>query len=226
MNCLEFQELLQRRLDGVASPDPPELELHLSTCRPCQERHAAALRLLEGVKNLPRPRTPEHLGKRIVSMVLEDRRLRQRRWRVRVMVTSALAASLLVIALSGYYLLPERKTPGPKAAPEIARKDNTNDAEQPAEIAKSMEDARNAVTALTGRLADETKKQASILLAATGPVDIGPMIGGPEIPANLDQTLRQAGQGLSEGLEPVARSTRRALQFLVREVGAIDTGTQ
>src|SRR5437867_10111041 len=119
MNCLEFQEMLQRRLDGETALAPPDFDLHLSACPSCQERHAATLRLLEGIKSLPRVVFPEDLGPRIIRSVLADRQRRLWRGRVRVLVTTGLAASLLAMALSGYFLLPDRKARSPEAEPEL-----------------------------------------------------------------------------------------------------------
>jgi predicted anti-sigma-YlaC factor YlaD len=224
MNCLDCQELLQRRLDGEALPEVPELERHLSACRLCRERHAASIPLLESLKSLPWPASPAQLTQHLVVQVLQDRRRRQRRLRLRIMVTTALAASLLLMALAGYLWLPTPKTPEP--LPNIVQKDKKLEPEPAPDMAKSMDDARNAVVTLTGRLADQTKQQAQILLAAASPMDVPPLVNVPAVAEGMDatQTLRQAGQGLSDGLEPVTRSTRRALQFLAREVAAFDAG--
>lgn len=224
MNCLEAQEQLQHRLDGDSAPDSAAVERHLSECGPCRELFAAAALFLEGLKSLPRSPITAALTKRIVASVDADRRLRIRSFRVRVAITAALAASLLLTALAGFLWLPAAQKSGP--APNLARKDDKQRPESPPAIAKSMDDARLAVKSLTERLADQTAQQAMLLVAAATPADLGPLVSGPAVPEAADaaQTLRYAGQGLSDGLEPVTRSTRRALQFFVREVAGFESG--
>src|SRR5262245_5989505 len=106
MNCLECQELLQRRLDGEPLQDRAELDRHLVACPECRERHAAAQVLADGLKLLPRAAPPEGLAQRLAARVLGDRAVRLRR---RVWGGVALAASLLLAAMAGYLWL----VPGP-----------------------------------------------------------------------------------------------------------------
>ena len=59
MDCLDCQELLQRRLDGEpTSFDPVGLAAHLSLCPDCRDWYAAAQCLLDGVCLLAPPRPP------------------------------------------------------------------------------------------------------------------------------------------------------------------------
>ena len=55
MNCLECQNLLQQRLDGDRIAESDALEQHLNQCAGCRDQHTASLRLLDGLKELPRP---------------------------------------------------------------------------------------------------------------------------------------------------------------------------
>src|SRR5207249_864730 len=93
-------------------------------------------------------------SQRLLTRVLDDRRRRRVRMRRRLWATAALAASLLLMAVAGYFGLPNphHSAPnrGPVAEPNIQP-------EVPADLPSlrhSAEEARNAVASLTGRLAD------------------------------------------------------------------------
>src|ERR1017187_2765388 len=113
MNCLECQELLQRRLDGerIAAE---ALDRHLSECATCRELHAGAVRLLDGLKRMPRPALAPNFAQAIVAEVRWDRRQRQEKTRRRVMLTMALAASVLLILFAAYSWLPQSVKDEPK----------------------------------------------------------------------------------------------------------------
>src|SRR5205809_335912 len=102
MNCLECQELLQRRLDGERLSTPEALEQHWNQCATCREQHTAALRLLEGLPHLPKPMLAANFAQSMAAEVLHDRRQRQHKMRRRVFVTMALAASVVLMLLAAY----------------------------------------------------------------------------------------------------------------------------
>ncbi len=217
MNCHESQDLLQCRLDG-ARTESPGLDEHLAICPDCRELHRAGGRLLEGVVGLSRPLPPPGLAQRIVSRVLADRRARQQQRRL--WLTVALAASVLIMALAGYTWLPILKN---APAPAVAKGPNDLKVvpDRSPSLSESMEGARDAVASLTERLTEETKKQAQRVLSAN-PFDLSPTL---PLLANVDSpldsataSLRHTGQGVSEGLQPLARSARRAVSFLFREI--------
>src|SRR5207247_6179358 len=168
MNCLECQELLQRRLDGELPADSAALEQHLRVCPTCREQHQSAQVLLDGLRAAVPPMPPEYLAPRIIAAVVQDQRM-QLRFRRRVWTGLAVAASLLLMALAGYLWFPrDRNDPGPDV---IGKKDNRPKEEAPS-LGRSMEEARAAMTNLTERLADRTKKQAQLILAAANPMDL------------------------------------------------------
>ena len=78
MNCLECQELLQRRLDGEPLADSAALEQHLRVCPTCREQHQSAQLMLDGLRAVPPPPTPAYLGPRIVAAVVRDQRVQSR----------------------------------------------------------------------------------------------------------------------------------------------------
>jgi predicted anti-sigma-YlaC factor YlaD len=229
MNCLECQAWLQEMLDGAAPARSPELEAHIAQCADCREQHAAARQLLDGIAALPKPEASPLLTATVVAAALSDRRRRQHVMRVRVLVTAALAASVLLLLYMGY-LLPSRPTPHQD---KIADKGQQPDpappqaADAPARLTRSADDARQAVTALTERVADTTRSQAKLLLAVANPLELTPM-GLPDLrdwDEPLDpaaRSLQEAGQGVAEGIEPMTRTARRAWDYLVKELPVFD----
>jgi hypothetical protein len=101
MNCPECHELLQQRLDGRSVADRTLLDQHLTECDDCRQRHAALLRLIEGLRLLPRPQASAGLASRIALQALAqghaDFRFRRRLW-----TAAAIAASLLLMTLAAY----------------------------------------------------------------------------------------------------------------------------
>ena len=194
MNCLECQELLQRRLDGerVSAPD---LEAHLSGCSACRRRHAAAGLLLSGLKGLPHVEPPGDLADEIVAAVLRDRVQRRIKMRRRVWQTAALAASIFLMAWAGDLWLPNHRPENPPVNDQANANKNENNRphgtpsqSEPA-LAQSVDEARDAMLALTGRLAGETKGQAQLFIAAA-PTDVA---GLAEQVRNLGENSADAG---------------------------------
>ena len=241
MNCHECQELLQRRLDGDNLPADVPLEQHLAKCQSCRHTHAAGLLMLEGLKALPAaPRLPADFAQRMTRNILRDRQHRRARMGRRVWITAGLAAAILIMVWAGNVWLPQRHLPappiadvqGPPTPPAFVEKPKSadipavkKDAEEEATpLAKSMDDARTSVVALTARLADQTKEQARLFV----PMEIPAFPVEPRLPMDepLDpaaQSLRQAGQGVTEGLSTVSRNARRAVSFFMNELPALDS---
>lgn len=211
MNCLESRELLHTQLDGD-NFDRSALEGHLASCPECTSLHAAAGRLLEGLRLLPPVLAPEGMGEQMVALVLADHRAHsRRRWAVRI---TAAAAALLVAALGAYYWpRPVENTPIPPG-PLV---------EQPLQPATpslrdSADEAKSAVVNLTLRKADETVAQTRRLWPAVTPPSLGPPDALTDPLEPPVRSLREAGQHVSAGLEPVTNSARRAFGMFLREL--------
>jgi hypothetical protein len=196
----------------------------LAACAECRAQHDAARRLLEGLGALPRPAAPENLGTRIVAGVLRDlhgrQTLRRRFW-----IGMSLAASIVLMVLGGYLLFgPGDDGPGP-----IAKKDEDPPKpapkEKPPALGESLAEARQAVAGLTGRLADTTRDQAKLWLAAASALPPAVPMQPPEQPFD-PAALRQTSQGVSEGVQTVARSTRRAMDYFLREFAPTDASAK
>jgi len=222
MNCLDCQALLQQRLDGLPTLRTPEFDQHLAQCAACRELDAAARLLDHGMRSLSRPAPSDALAARIVQAALADRDLRRRRVRLRLIMTAALAASILLLMFTGY-LLPTKdrprdnpdviaqKDPRPKAAPAPENK-------APA-LGVRADEARQAVARLTERVADNTREQAKALLAMAKPLEIAPDLDGWKEPLDpAAQSLKEATQTVAEGIEPMTRTARGAWNLFVKEL--------
>src|SRR5260370_38268765 len=90
MDCVECQELMQRYLDREpAVLERAGLAEHFSICPDCRDWHAAAQRLLDGLRLLPPPQPPTALSERISRQIAPER-VRPSPLR-RVLATSPLA---------------------------------------------------------------------------------------------------------------------------------------
>jgi predicted anti-sigma-YlaC factor YlaD len=223
MNCLECQELLQKRLEGERLAGSESLDRHLSDCAACRELHVGAVRLLEGLKQQPQIKPPPGFAQTLAAAVIRDCRRRRERTRRGVFLTVALAASVLLILLLAYQWLP-RPEPGQKHAnPNIAKKEQPKTAPpKDTPIVKNVE-KRTALTALTERLADTTRDHAQVVLVGTN-LDAVEKLPN-ELPM-LDPSVREAGQDVSDGVRTVTRNARKAFDFFARELPMPEIGEQ
>jgi hypothetical protein len=221
MNCPQSHDLLQKRLDGIPIVDRTALDRHLAVCSECRQLHAVAVRLEDGLRLLSPPVPPADLAARIVGQVSADRR---RRLAVRRgAIAGALAAGLLLaiwlgqrpnrsgvvkVAVTGPIIQPSAVVA--KRSPEVPS------------LRVSVAEVGSAVASLTRRAADETVGQTKLLLPETIPAPplttsepMQPVIEPPT------ESLRQAGQGMSAALDPVATSARRAFSLFLREASAM-----
>jgi hypothetical protein len=216
MNCLKSRELLQRRLDGSpVDDDRVLLDLHLAECRDCRELHGASQVLLENLRHWSLPQVPEGLSKRIVREVrLQRRKLR----RTRLVATAASLAASLLIGLLITYVLSR-----PSKNQDLAIHEEVMPNLAPASLQRSVEEAGQAVVALTRRTADETVGQTRLLLPAMFPES--PLAETPMARISLQastQSLVEVKDGMSAGLEPVASSARRAIDLFLREIPPLE----
>ncbi len=215
MNCRIAHDLLQQSLDGTLIESPQWLA-HLQQCADCRSLAAAGRRLQEGLRQLATPLPPPDLAERIVERVLLDRRQAQRRLRRRWAMGLALAASLL-LALS--LRLHWRGSPNEIAvAPmESVVKNDPDRTEQPAPtLRQSATELGEVFAELSNVTAQETVGQTRRWVAnVPSPILPRADLATIEPPTH---PLREAGEGLSEGLEPVTTSARRAVDLFLREL--------
>ncbi|MBI2805196.1 MAG: hypothetical protein HYX68_09490 [Planctomycetes bacterium] len=216
MNCLDCQDLLQKRLDGDPLGNGEALEQHLNQCAPCRETHAAAALLLETLPRIAPPGAPADFARTVTAEVLRDRRVRLAKMRRRVWVTAALAASVLMMLFAAYWWLPrtapeEPQQPFVKLPPKI---------DPPKKILvppPKMPEPRNGFASLTERMADTTRDHAKVVLVAASLDGVEKLPAVNDLPM-LDGGVREAGQEVSDGVRAVARNARKALDFFAREM--------
>jgi predicted anti-sigma-YlaC factor YlaD len=210
MTCRDWQHLLQAHLDGTTDAG---LEDHLRACPDCATQRQAIRRLLDGLALLASPAPPAGLSEHLTArLIAEDRtRRRQRLHRRLVPVLSLAAAALLVVVLGRIFW------PGPTAP--VDPRPVVRLPDPPAEpLRDSVAQASTAVATLTARTASATVDQTATLLplvqgAALEPLAVAPTPLDPPI-----QPLREATEGVSAGLAPVADSARRAVNLFFRDL--------
>jgi predicted anti-sigma-YlaC factor YlaD len=205
MMCERCDQWLQDLLDG-AEPDAALLE-HLPRCAACRDLYESGVALARGVRLFPRPQPPEGLTDRIVTAVRVDRRRRQRfrlTWaRVAVVVAAVLLAWLVTLF---------RPQPRQEKEKEVV----VNPPERPApSLRETVVNAGSAVV-------DRARREVGEVVENTFTWPLGESIlPETDIGAELESTtrpLRDAGQGVGSGLEPVTGSARRAFALFMRDL--------
>lgn len=225
MKCPEYQELLQRRLDGEPIVYAADVEQHLAECSICSGLEASAQALLDGLQALAPPQCPPHLAQRITDAVLQDRRQALRRQRLHLVVTGSIAASVVGLAVGGYFLTADRQAGNP---PPVAA--NNLPPTQPP-LAPSVAGAQQAFAALSKRWVGKAGVQAKIILTAADPAQVADVAHVPEATEPLDvepaaQSLRQASVEVVASVQPVAHTARRAFSFFVHELPVLKSNRQ
>lgn len=215
MNCADFEDWVQRRLDGETGPSEAG-DRHRASCSGCAALHEALGRLESGLTLGPAPRPPERLAETIVFQVLSEQRTAGRR---RVLVYAAAMAACLLL---GLYLGSRSATDKPSDRPEEPTPVVRQEPEKP-KLNESVGEAGTALASLVSRTADEAVGQGRLLL----PDPMSPV--SPDVTAALEppaQSLKDASQGVSAGLEPVASSARRAVSLFIRDMPPVTQGVQ
>ncbi len=229
MNCPEFQERLQQRLDGEPRAAADKIERHLAVCPSCRELETSASRLLDGLRARVVGAPPEGLKERIVTAALAEiasQRLARRQWRRGVMAASAVAAGLLVATywgISRWGFRPESRSPG---SVTVARQDEKL-VPMPAKNSLNIQEAGSALVALVNRTADETVGQGRMLLPQN--VQAPNLSVAESWQPDLEpsaQAFRGAQDGVTDSLEPVTSSARRAVNLFLQEIPSLETQKQ
>jgi hypothetical protein len=218
MNCLECQELVQKRLDGDRLDASEALDRHLSECAVCRELQAGAVCVLEGLKQQPQVKPRPGGARALVAAVIRDRRRRRDKMRRGVFLTVALAASVVLMLLLASQWLP-RQEPNPRHPnPDITNQGQPSNPPSESPLVKNAEKPppRTALTALTERLADATREHAQVVLVGTN-LDAMEKLPVSELPM-MDPSVREAGQEVTDGVRTVTRNARRAFDFFAREL--------
>jgi hypothetical protein len=164
-----------------------------------------------------------------VARVLAERQVGTR-FRRRVLAVASLAAGLLLAAAGGYVWLRPKgtepaspDTPAPQAAKPVEvpkGPDKSVPAPSPVSLNQSVADAGSAMASLTRRTVEDSR---DLLPGSVSPPTI-PAAGSlpPDFVGPPAQSLREAGQGVSAGFEPMTTSARRAVDLFLREIPPMD----
>jgi hypothetical protein len=222
MNCRVAHDLLQQNLDGTPT-ESPEWLAHLHQCAECRALTSAGRRLQDGLRLVRAPLPPPSLAERIVERVLLDRRRARRRLRRRWLIGLGLAAGLLLaltLRLNWWGSSTSRETPSPE---QLAKNAAIEPGKRAPTLRESASELREVVAELSNETAEETVDQTRRWVSHVP----SPLWDGFQIRPTLDpptHPLREASEGLAEGLEPVTTSARRAVDLFLREL-PMDTKT-
>ncbi len=221
MKCHECEELLQKRMDGDGKASSAAIEQHLSECAACREQHTAALRLLDGLKQLSAPKLAPDFAKALTAKVMQDRRHRQEKMRRRVVLTMALAASVMLMLAFAYFWVPRMPPLEPRPNENLAhKKDELKNVPVPKqhedEKPTLKEEPRHPLAALPERMESTTRDYAKVVLAAADLDGMG-KLPVQNLPP-LNPGMREVGQEFSDGVRVVSRNASRAFGFFVREM--------
>jgi hypothetical protein len=225
MNCAEFQELLQQRLDGERIADSDEMNRHRTTCCSCRELESLATRLMGALGAHSAPKPPEKLSDQIISLVMAemDSQQARRRWTRRALAVSSLAAGLLLAAFLGYSWWGPRR-PSDPSSNMVTKKDGLP-ASIPNQPRLNFQEAGSTLVALVNRTADETVGQGRVLLPQEVPAPRLTVADNWQ-PALSPQAIRDAQDGVAVGFEPVTDSARRAVNLFLRELSPSEVQKQ
>lgn len=210
MNCQEYLQHLQDQWDRRLPVQSPEIDTHLAQCPACRERLGAALRLDRGLRLLPIPAPSPELRDRLVASLLEETRRPprlRRSWSRPLFLGLATAAGVLVAFLI-LARKPEPVVVGP--VPPTVKPATPS-------VNENIAEATSAVTALTRRTATETVESSRMLLSELAlPTNEPAVLGGAIVPPTAP--LRDVGQNVTTGLEPVTSSARQAVNLFLRDL--------
>lgn len=213
MNCADIEELVQRRLDG-APVDVPADEPHLSGCATCRQLWSACGQLEDGLQKITPPSVPAGLNQRVVARYLREQR--QARRQLYIGITALAASTVLVAFLLRPWAAPLDVAPV-EPQPVVKVDDKPEGTMQ-----ENVGEAGEALVAIVTRTAGETVGQGTLLMpdavAIANPMtdNWGETLVPPAEP------LREAGRGVSTGLEPVTSSARRAVNLFWRDLPPVN----
>ena len=214
MNCGIAHDLLQQSLDGTPIESPQWLA-HLRDCADCRALVSASRRLEAGLHLLPAPQPPADMAVRIVEAVRSDRRRARRRTQRRWAIGVALAASLL-IALGFRFAWQGQpaRTKGPPSQP-VAKSAPAAETKFTPTLRESAAEVGDVFASLSNQTADETVGQTRRWVSNMP----SPALPKVNLTAMEPTTpLREAGEGVSEGFQPVTTSARRAVDLFLRDL--------
>jgi hypothetical protein len=215
MNCPDCRDRLQQWFDARTPGAAPPV------CPACAEWSVAAVRLDRGLCLLAAPAPPAHLADRIVAQVKA-----RRRRRVRLVFAAGIVAAAATVLLAVWQSFPMGAPSRPPiVVPSIVAEAPAPEPSVPSvNLRDSVAQAGSAMASLTSRTADETVAKTKVLLVVVDPslgqLDLQSASGPPA------RSLRETGESVTAGLEPVADSARRAVGLFLRELPPMDANSK
>lgn len=197
MKCLDFQNLVQRRLDGDRDVENGAFAKHLVECADCRSWNAAATQLLTALKDMPEPNTSPLLARRIVYRVSRERR---RYVSYRRLAVAAVAASLLLAVTVGYRQGWFRGGPSSDGTEIVQLKPPPEPASS---LRANVEDAVQAITGIVNQTAERTLEPGRVLFPDRTAAAFLTGAAALQAPKTTMPSLLEAGQGVTE-FAPVA----------------------
>jgi hypothetical protein len=125
------------------------------------------------------------------------------------------AAALAACVAAAIYLGTRTEKPTPEPKPNVQPVIAELPPDQP-RLNDQVGEAGSALAALVSRTADQAVDQGKILvpekIAAPAPMKVDTLLEKPA------QSIRDAGQGVTAGLEPVTAEARRAVTLFMRDI--------
>jgi hypothetical protein len=199
INCTDFEERLQRRLDGEETSESLAEARHREECRRCRELWSSAEKLIAALNEHVVLVPPPSLSRRIVDSIHRSRR---RQIVYRVATVSALAAGVILVVYVGLFRHPGDRTPNGSSNPVVASANPTGNA---AEFRANVDGAYGALTGIVNQTAERALEPGRVLLpdrTAVAFLTETAKLQQPQVPS-----LQGAGQGFAE-FAPVARLGR------------------
>ena len=210
--CAAFEAVVQAVLDRER-PTAALADEHTAECAACRELAASArLFLAADLRFVPDP--PRDLTDRILAGAAWDTRVHRKRKLAVGVMAAALAASVLA---AGVYLT--ARVDADREPPPVAVEPTpTPVSEPPVRVADQLADAGSALAAITSRVTDQAVTPTRSLLPTPEMISI-PTDVLPPMPEPVADSLAAMPEAAGAGLEPVAATTRRAVNLFFRDFG-------
>ena len=204
MICPDFHNQVQSLLDGDTVGFDEAARHHVKQCTACRDLSIAA-ELLRTLAHEPEIMPPAGFADRVVTLVLV---LRERGRQVRLRWWSVSAAAAAILLAIGLWSLRDLLTLPPGAAEVVKKLEDPPrmDASAPPSFTQAREVGRLALER-SRQAAEDAARQASILMPPTSELTT------PHLTVAMDRAdvpIGDVGKSVSDGLEPVTKSTRRA----------------
>ena len=232
--CRATVELIQRALDGDATADLFDANLHTSACATCRERARAARVLLSALATPAEPvAVPADFADRVVTAMWAERHTSTWRRSAAVALAALAAAILLAVGLGLLFptkeevpvplhnvaQTPQQPTPAPEPLPNPPE---PVPEPRPIRVGDALANTGQAILDAPKPLAESVAVAPKLLDVLSGPFKMpapaDPMTASLE-PAR--KSLADLPDAARTGLEPVTGTAEKAFNRFLRDVGSV-----